>query len=131
MKIRFIAQDTGGGSVVEAAVDDIEITLPPPAVSVDPGLPSSARLLLASPNPLQQSSVLRFALDARQRVALDIVDVQGRAIRSLANGVMEPGEHALVWDGRDAAGRELPQGVYLERLSTESTRESQKLLIVR
>lgn len=43
-------------------------------------------------------------------------DVTGRLVRSLASRIFPAGEHRLIWDGADDAGRALPRGVYFTRL---------------
>jgi len=82
-----------------------------------PGTP--CRLRPAYPNPFNPVTMLRFALDAERRVELAVHDARGRRLRRLAAGTWPAGEHALVWDGRDERGRELPSGVYFARLAVE------------
>ncbi len=45
-------------------------------------------------------------------VRVDIYDVRGARVRTLAAGDFPAGRHQLVWDGRDGAGRTRPGGVY-------------------
>jgi len=46
--------------------------------------------------------------------------VLGREVRAVARGTkLEAGPQHLVWDGRDAGGRETGAGVYFVRLKTE------------
>ncbi len=72
-------------------------------------------LLPASPNPFGSSTTLSYVLDAPGRVALDIISVSGRYVRSLVNEHLSTGTHNIDWDGRDAHGRELSAGVYFAR----------------
>jgi flagellar hook assembly protein FlgD len=51
---------------------------------------------------------------------VDVFDVHGRCVRSLREGPVAAGLLAIVWDGRDDAGRALPGGVYFMRASTGS-----------
>ena len=41
-----------------------------------------------------------------------ISDAQGRVVRTFTNQPTGEGEQRLIWDGRDAAGNTLPDGVY-------------------
>ena len=50
------------------------------------------------------------------RVALQVFDVRGRMIRTLADGRFPSGRHSLAWDGVDGAGRPVASGVYWVRL---------------
>lgn len=66
------------------------------------------------PNP-SRGRVRFSSLDAAQALdELDVVDPQGRLVRRL-----EPASAgaatSLVWDGRDAAGKRMPPGLYLAR----------------
>ena len=61
----------------------------------------------------------RFTLPEESAVDLAIYNVSGRLVRTLiANEPQTAGRHEVVWDGRDASGRELPSGVYLSRLES-------------
>ena len=45
-------------------------------------------------------------------------DVGGRRIRDLVADSRKKESTGVVWDGRDAAGRDVPAGVYLALVST-------------
>jgi flagellar hook assembly protein FlgD len=64
-------------------------------------------------------------------VSLNVYGVDGRHIRSLADGVMAAGPHALTWDGRDEKGRPLPSGIYFARLSTEHETRGIKMTLLK
>jgi spore coat protein A len=83
-----------------------------------PGMTATAPLALSNaPNPFNPSTRIRFALPAAGRVELRIFDVAGRLVRDLASGTFAPGEHEVVWDGKNTAGRRSPSGVYFYRLT--------------
>ncbi|MFH0920188.1 MAG: FlgD immunoglobulin-like domain containing protein [Fibrobacterota bacterium] len=73
-----------------------------------------------SPNPFNPLTTVRYALPGirgeKRVLRLQVLDIQGRIIRTLVNGEQEAGVHTVVWDGRDASGRGLGSGVYLCRL---------------
>lgn len=49
-------------------------------------------------------------------VTVDVFDARGARVRSLHTGQMDSGSRTLVWDGRDATGRDVASGVYLVRM---------------
>jgi hypothetical protein len=67
----------------------------------------------AYPNPIAAGEVLSLALPNATAPQLEIFDVQGRSIRAL-NGLQPKGDgsYALLWDGKDDAGRTIPHGAY-------------------
>lgn len=81
---------------------------PPPAASAMPAA--------AAPNPFASATQLRFTLALDQPVRVEVFDAGGRRVRSLANGAMTAGPHALAWDGRDGADLVVPAGLYLVRI---------------
>lgn len=50
--------------------------------------------------------------DDAASVRVEIRDGEGRAVRTLQTGAQAAGEHQLLWDGRDQAGRPAPEGLY-------------------
>jgi len=78
----------------------------------DAGLPRELSFSGPLQNPALGGARLAFALPAAAPVRLAVFDVQGRRVRELADGRFAAGEHAVVWDGRDGAGRRLAAGVY-------------------
>ena len=89
-------------------------------------------LALASPfpNPARGFVRLGFDLPRRERARLEILDVQGRRVRVLADGSFAAGRYAHGWDGRDAAGRRAPPGIYLARLEAESGRAARRFVVI-
>ncbi|OQA37602.1 MAG: Basal-body rod modification protein FlgD [Acidobacteria bacterium ADurb.Bin340] len=51
-------------------------------------------------------------LPAEATVTLTIKDANGKVVRVMDKGTLKAGDHALEWDGRDAAGNVLPDGAY-------------------
>ena len=125
MKIRFVATDTGSGSLIEAAVDDLTLYGYFDNVAVGDG-PRSASLALAppSPNPFQRSTRIRYTLPAAGNVDLVAYDLHGRVVRRLAGGTQPAGAHDALWDGRDDAGRMVPSGPYFLRLVENGEKRS-------
>ena len=98
-------------------------------VDVEPHEAGTAAFLGAGPNPFATETRLVFRLARPGPVRLDVYDVAGRLARNLAApGPLAPGEHALLWDGRDASGIQVPPGVYLYRLQAPDLDRHGKLV---
>jgi YVTN family beta-propeller protein len=91
----------------------------------------SAMLTRCAPNPMRTASEIFFSLTERSCVELAVYDVRGRMVRRLAGGLFDPGQHARIWDGRDARNRRLPSGVYFTRLKADEIVETAKLVLLR
>jgi hypothetical protein len=95
---------------------------------VDSSLPSVTRLHAPYPNPPgADGTVVRFDLVQGADVRIEVFDVAGRRVASLAQGPFAAGVHRAPWDGRDEQGRRLGAGVYFVRMvlpgrSPQSTR---------
>ena len=61
-------------------------------------------------------ATVNFGLAKDDFVQVKVFDVSGRLVRTLADRKFKAGEHSLVWDGVDNAGRQLPRGVYFTQL---------------
>jgi hypothetical protein len=82
-------------------------------VSGPDGVPI-ARLGRIAPNPAWGAVQVAFELPGRVPLRLDVYDVRGRHVRSLARELA--GSGARTWDGTDAYGRRVPPGLYFVEL---------------
>ena len=64
------------------------------------------------PNPFRTSTRLTFTLPRPGPATLTVLDAAGRRVRTLADRSFPEGDHAVVWDGADDAGRRALPGVY-------------------
>ncbi|UCD38524.1 MAG: caspase family protein, partial [Fidelibacterota bacterium] len=70
------------------------------------------------PNPFNPTATVRFGLPEAGNVTLIVYDLLGHEVLRLVEGYRDAGWQTVIWDGRDAAGREAPTGLYLARLVT-------------
>ncbi len=101
--------------------------------AVEGGRATPETFALASnhPNPFNPTTTLRFSLPQAGEAELSIYNLLGQRVATLVKGPQEAGPHALQWDGRDDAGRELASGVYFYRLQAGTQVETRKLLLLR
>jgi flagellar hook assembly protein FlgD len=64
-------------------------------------------------------------------VRVAIYDMQGRVVRSLADGPLGAGAHSLTWDGLDATARPVPGGMYFARVETNAGAQTRKIAMLR
>jgi hypothetical protein len=103
----------------------------PVAVGETPNNPLVYYLQLRSENPVRDGRAqIAFGVTRKEHVELRIYDVTGRAVRTLAIREFTPGEHELVWDGSDDAGRAVARGVYFYQLRTPSFVSQKKLALL-
>lgn len=93
------------------------------------GMPSGA-LEWISPNPLRDSTTLRFYIAERAPVSLRIFDPTGRLVRTLLDWEYPAGSHDVTWDGRNDHGVRVPGGVYLCRLIVNQAVATQRVALM-
>jgi cytoskeletal protein CcmA (bactofilin family) len=69
-----------------------------------------------APNPFRGNVTARVALPADAAWRVRVWDVQGRLVRTLADGAAERGWRSVSWDGRDEAGRAVASGRYFFKI---------------
>jgi hypothetical protein len=96
----------------------------------DDALGVTARLLPSAPNPFRSSTRVSFTLPEAQAARLEVFNLNGARIRTLADGILSAGEHGFDWNAADERGVRQAPGMYFFRLTTASVRTSQKVLLV-
>lgn len=93
--------------------------------------PAVSRITRLAPNPFNPRLTIDFLSEGQQPVTLTVCDLAGKRVATLAHEVFTEGEHQVIWNGQDDAGRDLPSGGYLIRLETQSGHQTRKATLVR
>ncbi|HOX24999.1 MAG TPA: M20/M25/M40 family metallo-hydrolase [Candidatus Krumholzibacteria bacterium] len=127
MQLRFIAEDTGTGSLVEALIDDVLITATrgdPTAVSPSPDFAASLR---AQPNPFNPQTTLGYTLPRAGFAEIAVFDPRGRLVARPLAGPRPAGAGEVRLPAADLAS-----GVYLVQLQLDGeVLTATKLTLVR
>lgn len=94
----------------------------------DEVMPRVSYLAAPAPNPSIHDVNIQFGLAVGGKVALSIVDVNGRHVRTLVDAKQRPGVLRMRWDGADAAGRAVAPGLYWLRLVAPDRVESRRIV---
>jgi hypothetical protein len=80
-------------------------------------MPATFGITGVRPNPFVSGTVVRFGLSEQNDVEVVVFSADGRRVKELVRGVLGPGYHLVVWDGKDDIGRIVSRGVYCLRLA--------------
>jgi hypothetical protein len=92
---------------------------------------SSFALSQNSPNPFNPMTSISYSLPQATHARLTVYDIVGREVAVLVDRVESDGGHTVSWNGTDAAGAQLPSGVYIYRLTAGTQSITMKLVIAR
>jgi hypothetical protein len=92
-----------------------------------PGAPPAAFALHApEPNPSREGPTLNFDVPRLSHVTLEVFDVRGRRVKTLVDGIVAPGRHAVTWLAHGE-----PPGVYYSRLRAGEFSATVRFAVVR
>ncbi len=97
-----------------------------PEITITPTNPS----MKCFPNPARNSASIIFTLPRTAEISIDIHDVSGRRVTTLANGKHESGVHNIPWNRKDEKGIRVPQGVYFIQLKSEGIKTQGKIILL-
>ncbi len=97
----------------------------------DLSLPLTFRLEQNYPNPFNPNTAISYQLAAASDVELQIYNVAGQAVRTLASEAQTPGKYTVQWDGRNAGGEAVASGVYFYRLVAGDFVQVRKMVLLR
>ncbi len=69
--------------------------------------------LVVYPNPFKSNVFVSFSTEQEYEVLLEVIDMKGKVIRTIASNRFPAGDYRLVWDGKDDSGFEIKTGTYL------------------
>ena len=127
----FLIDDTDSVQVLDTLYFDNQV----PVTAVWEGdreiCASEALRIWGYPNPFQEATWVCYSLNESSPVKVEIYDMTGRLVNTLAAGSRARGTHKVLWDGTETSGRAVSAGVYFCRLESAGSVGSTKLLIMR
>ncbi len=85
-----------------------------------------ASLMPVAPNPVRSSAQLAWVLPHAGEASLEVYDVRGRRVATLASGPQAAGAHTATWDAA-----QVPAGVYFLTLRAGAERSTRRVMVVR
>jgi len=95
----------------------------------DAPLPTAFELAPPAPNPGRGDIAIGFALPREARVRLTVLDLQGREVSVLADGVLPAGQHVRSWN--DDTQHLAAAGIYFVRLAADGRTWVRRMVRVR
>ena len=97
-------------------------------------IPAVLEFAPTSPNPSSRECALEFGVPADQRgaeMSLEIVDIAGRRVQIIAQGVVTPGRYHEQWDLKSASHSPVSPGLFFARLRVGQLALTRRIIVVR
>ncbi len=98
-------------------------------------LPKTTRLFQNYPNPFNPSTTIAFDVPGisgiKQRVEVTVYDIRGKQVTRLIDSDLEPGNHRVVWNGRNDKGQPVSSGIYLYTLRSGGKTSTRKMVALK
>jgi hypothetical protein len=90
-----------------------------------------SKVILDFPNPAVFPAILTITVLRPAEINLVMYDIKGNSVSTIVNSTMEPGKHAIQWNGRDDLNNRLAAGLYLFHLGVGNYSLKGKIVVVR
>jgi len=114
------------GALFYVAHDSIEGVITASSVSVDEASPAAFSVAQNSPNPFNPTTTIGFSVPEAGTVSIDVYNVAGQKVATVANEFMSAGNHSITWD---AAG--FSAGVYFYTVKAGDYAKTMKMTLLK
>jgi len=114
--IGFMNLDYGEFELIPLADEYIGLVSTTPVEDELPQVLPAGGFSRIAPNPFNPKTEIAFVLTRDNLAQLNVYNIRGELVNTLASGRMQPGEHVVTWDGTDFAGERVSSGTYFARL---------------
>jgi hypothetical protein len=94
-------------------------------------VPNSFTLKQNYPNPFNPITNIEIDLSIADNINIAIYDLGGRKIRTLVNGLYQPGNYNFLWNSIDDFGQKVPSGIYIYQLKTSNDISTKKMILLK
>ncbi|KPL03996.1 MAG: hypothetical protein AMJ90_02500 [candidate division Zixibacteria bacterium SM23_73_2] len=114
--------------------DTSGINFKPPKVEVEEeeeAVPENFALFQNYPNPFNPYTTIRFALPRDCEVKLEVYNIVGQKVRTLAFGFFPKGVRQMEWDGKNQNGEDVSTGIYFYKIEAEEYSDIKTMVLLR
>jgi hypothetical protein len=97
-------------------------------------LPGRFSLYQNYPNPFNPSTSIQFKVPGGQSplyTSLKIYNIRGQLVKTLMEGKKPPGDHQVIWNGRNNEGEEVTSGIYFYQLRINDQILTKKMVLLK
>ena len=126
--VKATAHDAAGNTASDPS--NAAFVIQPTAGVTNGTLSFSAPTLVSNrPNPFASRTRVGFGLPAPANVRIAVYSLDGRLVRTLADGPFAAGYTEVDWDGLAAGGQRAPGGVYFCRFESGGVTQSKRMVL--
>jgi len=92
------------------------------------------KLMQNYPNPFNVKSnqtAIEFSLKQQGKTEVSIYNIKGQRVKTLVNESLNSGDHKLIWDGNNSAGKEVCSGIYFYKIEQDGKTQTKKMIVIR
>jgi flagellar hook assembly protein FlgD len=83
------------------------------------------------PNPFNPETSIAFDLANEEHVSIDIYNIKGQKVKTLANDRFGVGSHSIVWNGKDDSGKNVGSGIYFYNMKSGKYTSTRKMILMK
>lgn len=89
------------------------------------------RLYSNYPNPFNNETTIRYDLLKDQKIKVDVLNIQGRIVKTLINKKQMMGAYSITWNGKGHLDIEVTSGIYFYRIICEKHSLKRKMVFIK
>ena len=97
---------------------------------VDGPLPTNFKLKQNYPNPFNSNTIIECALPKQIFVTVNIYNILGQRVKTVANQNFNAGVYQLTWDGTNDMNEQVGTGIYIYQIIAGDFRSCKKMLLM-
>jgi PKD repeat protein len=94
-------------------------------------IPLLTELVGNFPNPFNPSTTISYNLRENSIVQIEIFNMKGQKVKTLANQSQTPGAKSVIWNGVDQTGQSVSSGIYFYKLKTDNLSQTKKMILLK
>jgi hypothetical protein len=83
------------------------------------------------PNPFNPSTMIKFETKTADHVVIDVFNLKGQKVATLANDFYPVGTHQVEWNGKDSNNQSVSSGVYFYKMRSGRYTATKKMILMK